>query len=356
MKSKRFWRFVNEAGDDNAELLLYGAIASQSWYDDDVTPRQFNDDLKECGGKNLTVRINSPGGDVFAAQAIYTMLKGYSGKKTMHIDGMCASAATIIACAGDSVEMPRNALYMIHNPASFLIGGYDEQGLAKLQKALASTKETILNVYAERCHKTTDELAQMMDDETWMTADQALENGFIDAIDEDYQVTASLNDNMLIVNNISCPCHMKNRAQLEKIINKGEKNMDDKTLASKLAALLGLNPQNANKDADESKRIAELKALKNGNVYTDAMIDRAISDGRTADDVAPYIEAVAGVQPPSDQALASVRTMIMEQMQSGSEQVTPVPKTGMPQNQAAVKKAQDIEDVVNAANRLRGAK
>ena len=99
MKSKRFWRFVNEAGDDNAELLLYGAIASQSWYDDDVTPRQFNDDLKECGGKNLTVRINSPGGDVFAAQAIYTMLKGYSGKKTMHIDGMCASAATIIACA-----------------------------------------------------------------------------------------------------------------------------------------------------------------------------------------------------------------------------------------------------------------
>ena len=119
---------------------------------------------------------------------------------------------------------------------------------------------------------------------------------------------------------------------------------------------MGLNPQNANKDADESKRIAELKALKNGNVYTDAMIDRAISDGRTADDVAPYIEAAAGVQSPSDQALASVRTMIMEQMQSGSEQVTPVPKTGMPQDQTAVKKAQDIEDVVNAANRLRGAK
>lgn len=352
-KNKQFWRFVNE-DSETAELLLYGSIASQSWYEDEVTPREFAADLKKCGSKNLMVRINSGGGDVFAAQAIYTMLKGYVGKKTMHIDGICASAATIIACAGDSIEMPRNALYMIHNPALTLMGAYEVQELEKMQKALSSAKETILNVYAERGHKTTDELAKLMNDETWMTADEALANGFIDLIDENYKVTAELNDDMLIVNNISCPGYMKNREKIKKIINKGEEKMDDKTLSQKLADLLGLNT--GKKDESEAKRIENLKAMKNGNVYADALIDKAISAGRTADEVAPYIEAVTGVQSPSDQALNEVRNMIIEQMQSGAENVLPVPNTGTPQDRMRAKKSQDIEDVVKAANRLRGAK
>lgn len=125
MKNKKnrlkngFWEFRNAADgadgtDGPVELLIYGDIAAESWWEDDTTPKNFADTLQSCNGRDLVIRINSGGGDVFAAQAIYNLLRTYDGAKTVRIDGLAASAATVVACAGDFVIMPDNALFMIH--------------------------------------------------------------------------------------------------------------------------------------------------------------------------------------------------------------------------------------------------
>ena len=100
--AKKFWNVKNE--DDKAELILYGEISSESWYGDEITPKQFAEDLKSLNDKDLTVRLNSPGGDVFAAHAIYNLLKAYKGSVDVVIDGLAASAATIIMCAGRAFD------------------------------------------------------------------------------------------------------------------------------------------------------------------------------------------------------------------------------------------------------------
>lgn len=184
MSNKAFWKFRNEAENETAELLLYGEISDVSWYGDEVTPKQFHEGLVSCEGKDLAVHINSPGGDVFAAQAIYTQLKAYTGKVTMHIDGMCASAATIIACAGDTVIMPSNTIYMIHNPKSAMLGYFDAPQLDKISESLGAVKQTIVNVYMARVQGALSEvqLQHKMDSEEWMTAETAKSYGFVDEI------------------------------------------------------------------------------------------------------------------------------------------------------------------------------
>ena len=111
----KFWKFRNQA-DGNAELLLYGNIASeQSWWSDDVTPKQFAEELAELGTvSNITVRINSGGGDVFAAQAIGNLLEQHTANVTARIDGLCASAATIVACHCNRVIAANDSTYMVH--------------------------------------------------------------------------------------------------------------------------------------------------------------------------------------------------------------------------------------------------
>ena len=202
---KNFWKFKNEAESEEAELLLYGELSNESWYGDEVTPQQFHDDLIACGGKNLAVHINSPGGDVFAAQAIYTQLKNYPGKVTMYIDGMCASAATIIACAGDSVVMPSNTIYMIHNPKSAMLGYFDAPQLDKISASLGAVKQTIVNVYMARVQGNLSEVQvkHKMDSEEWMTADTAKSYGFVDEITEAIPIENRWEGDVLIVNSVS---------------------------------------------------------------------------------------------------------------------------------------------------------
>ena len=202
---KKFWQIKNEAEADNAEMLIYGEIADTTWWGDEVTPKQFADDLKALEGKDLTVRVNSPGGDVFAAQAIYNQLKSYAGHVTMRIDGLAASAATIITCAGDTVIMPDNALFMIHNPKGAMCGYYGANDLTDYAKQLDTVRQTIVNVYKKRCANLSDtQIKHKMDDETWMTAQEALDYGFVDQLDSDTEVVNSLKDGMLIVNSVSC--------------------------------------------------------------------------------------------------------------------------------------------------------
>lgn len=176
---KKFWNFITDEAA-GSELRLDGAISEYSWWDDDVTPKMFRDDLAQVSG-DLTVWINSPGGDVFAADQIYNMLKEYPGKVTVKIDALAASAASVVAMAGDEIYMSPVSMMMIHDPSTFAIG--NESDMKEAIKVLKEVKESIINAYMDRTGKSHDELAALMKDEgTWMNAKKAVELGFADGI------------------------------------------------------------------------------------------------------------------------------------------------------------------------------
>ena len=154
-KNDKFWQFRNLADDDQkAELLLYGDISERSWWEDAATPKRFADDLAALGDvKEITVYINSGGGDVFAAQAIGNMLERNAATVTAHIDGLCASAATIVACHADKVVAAADGSYMIH-PVSMGICDYlTADDLNNCLKALEAIRSNIITLYAKKSGK-----------------------------------------------------------------------------------------------------------------------------------------------------------------------------------------------------------
>jgi len=181
---KKFWHWKNEAGaEPEAErvLELYGTIAEESWFDDDVTPQLFRDEL--FAGSGPVIWVNSPGGDCVAASQIYAMLMDYKGDVTVKIDGVAASAASVIAMAGTTVLMAPTALMMIHNPATLAIG--DSAEMQKAIDMLSEVKESIINAYEIKTSMRRSKLSQLMDAETWMNANKAIEYGFADGMLED---------------------------------------------------------------------------------------------------------------------------------------------------------------------------
>ena len=163
-------------------LELYGTIAEESWFDDDITPAQFREELF-AGSGPVTVWINSPGGDCIAASQIYTMLMDYKDDVTVKIDGIAASAASVIAMAGTEVLMAPTALMMIHNPATIAMG--DHEDMQKAIEMLNEVKESIINAYEIKTSLSRAKLSHLMDAETWMNANKAVELGFADGILED---------------------------------------------------------------------------------------------------------------------------------------------------------------------------
>ena len=175
----KFWNFVRNEETGERELWLYGVIGDDSWYSGDITPTKFRQELNFCEG-DIVVKINSEGGDVFAATAIYTMLKEYDGKITVKIDSLAASSASIVAMAGDEVQISPLGMIMIHNPSTFADG--DSEELKSAAKMLDEVKETIINAYELKTKMPREQLAQMMDDETWIHARKAIDLGFADKI------------------------------------------------------------------------------------------------------------------------------------------------------------------------------
>lgn len=160
-------------------LELHGTIAEESWFDDDFTPQMFKDELN-AGSGNITVWINSPGGDCVAAAQIYNMLANYKGNVTVKIDGIAASAASVIAMAGDTVLMSPVSMMMIHNPATVAFGDHTE--MEKAIEMLEGVKDSIINAYALKTGMSRAKLSRLMDAETWMDATKAVELGFADDI------------------------------------------------------------------------------------------------------------------------------------------------------------------------------
>ena len=154
-------------------------IAEESWFDDDITPQLFKDELNRGTG-DITVWINSPGGDCVAAAQIYNMLMDYKGNVTVKIDGIAASAASVIAMAGTEVLMSPVSTMMIHNPATVAMGDHNE--MQKAIEMLNEVKESIINAYEIKTGLSRAKLSHLMDSETWMNANKAVELGFADGI------------------------------------------------------------------------------------------------------------------------------------------------------------------------------
>lgn len=180
---KKFWNWVNliQEESETRTLFLNGTIAEESWFDDDISPAIFKDELNSGTGE-ITVWINSPGGDCIAAAQIYNMLVDYKGKVKVYIDGLAASAASVIAMAGDEVLMSPVSMMMIHNPATMAFG--DHEDMKKAIDMLDEVKESIINAYEIKSGLSRDKLSKLMDNETWMNANKAVELGLADGIIE----------------------------------------------------------------------------------------------------------------------------------------------------------------------------
>ena len=176
---RKFWNWVKNEGEleSTRTLFLNGEISDETWYGDEVTPQLFKDELNADSG-DITVWINSPGGDVFAAAQIYNMLRDYKGHVTVKIDGLAASAASVIAVAGDTVLV--SPVVMIHNPATLAMGNTKDMEAAIAM--LNEVKESILNAYVDKTGLSRNKLSKMMDDETWFNAKKAVELGFADKV------------------------------------------------------------------------------------------------------------------------------------------------------------------------------
>ena len=177
-----FWDWDSDEDTGVRTLYLDGTIADESWWDDEITPRMFKDELMS-GDSDIVVWINSPGGDCVAASQIYAMFMDYPHDVTIKIDGIAASAASVIAMAGTQVLMAPTALMMIHNPLTVAIGDTEE-----MQKAIAmldEVKESIINAYEIKTGQSRAKISHLMDGETYMNANKAVELGFADGILED---------------------------------------------------------------------------------------------------------------------------------------------------------------------------
>jgi ATP-dependent Clp endopeptidase proteolytic subunit ClpP len=178
-----------------AEIILYASIGD-SWFGDSITAKKFSDELKalESTVNEITVRINSPGGDVFDGITIYNRLKQHKAKIIVRIDGLAASIASIIALAGDEVIIGEGALFMIHKPWTFAMGNSDD--LDATSSRLIDVEEQLVSIYNKRTGLDRSEIKAMLKAETWMDADQAIEKGFVDRKeDESIPLAASIFEN-----------------------------------------------------------------------------------------------------------------------------------------------------------------
>ena len=269
-QTKKFWTWnqtENESGVSR-ELEICGTIAEESWFDDDVTPAMFKDELFSGKGP-ITVWINSPGGDCIAASQIYTMLMDYKDDVTVKIDGIAASAASVIAMAGTKVLMAPTALMMIHNPATVAMG--DHKDMKKAIEMLDEVKESIINAYEIRTLLSRSELSRLMDKETWMSAGKAVELGFADDILGDEKTVTNMASYTFSRNNVQA-------ALLNKISAKTEITEPEISPESEDGKELEISPQ-------EEKEIHDKTEIEDKAVTTEP-------EGRSVDELKANLQII----------------------------------------------------------------
>ena len=226
--SRKFWNWVRNDNEDRI-LILNGEISSETWYGDEITPQIFRSELNSGQGK-VTVWINSPGGDCFAAAQIYNMLMEYSGCVDVHIDGIAASAASVIAMAGNHVAISPVGMMMIHNPATVSIG--DEREMKKAMDMLSEVKESIINAYEIKTGLPRKQLSNMMNAESWFNARKDLELGFADSVLYDGDDDDDIKDEGMIFSRAAVTNSLldKLKAKMRKTDNRVEASVFHKRL------------------------------------------------------------------------------------------------------------------------------
>lgn len=381
-KTAKFWNFLDNG--DTAELQLFGTIQSEEdwWSDDCVTYRNFINELNGLGDKkSINVMIHSIGGDVFAANAIYSALAMNKAKITGTIIGICASAATIVLMACDSRRIAKNAILMAHNPSVSLWGSYQADDLLKLAEVTNQVKKSIVAAYMERLDKTEEEINQLMDEESWYVGQEAVDAGFCDSVIEaDFQNSAL--SKKFMVNGV--PYSFRN--YVEKFVpdNIREKVLDlSKTPQKETGAFFDTpkNKQKGNEKMDEENKttpvISDAAGLKAAypqlcaQIAADAVsaererlkaIDE-ISKGIPEDVLmkARYEEPISA----ADLALAQMKannaagqqflnSMVQEMQNSGAAAVGTEPNTGY--DTAQQKQAESAQKVAGFANKLKADK
>ena len=322
-------KFWNKADND---IFIYGDISSDKFFDTDVTAKEFADDLSSCKGA-VTVHINSNGGDCFTALAISNLMKSSANFITVAIEGICASAATLIACGGNKITMAENALMMIHAPSVGLMDFMTAEDLAKVQESLSAVKSAIIETYKNRTGLEVTELEKMVDAETWLTATEAKELGFIDEITGAVAEKIDNSKRLIILNSVTLKQNYYSRAK-EKL------NMKSETLLEKITNLLG----GKKNQTAESARVESLQKLKTENAAVNAIIDVAIKDGAKAEDVQKYLDAVANVEV-TDKVADKILALIEDNLKSGAESVGGSFEVDKSKAQA--------ESIANFANKMR---
>lgn len=185
------------SADGEGEIFIYGDITRYRWDEEDTTANSFKEDLNALGDVSIiNLYINSPGGSVFEGVAIHNMLKRHKAKVNVYIDALAASIASVIAMAGDTIFMPKNAMMMIHNPWTFAMGNAKE--LRKVADDLDRISVSAIETYLQKAGDKLDEdtLKQMLDDETWLSADEAFEYGLCDVVQEANEMAASISEDL----------------------------------------------------------------------------------------------------------------------------------------------------------------
>lgn len=180
MKNKKFWRLKNSVEGSGSKLYIDGVISEESWWGDEATPQQLRQELQQVTGNSLEVVLNSPGGDVWAGVAMHDALKELDAEVTIKVSGLAASIASVIAMAGDKIVITPGSTMMIHKASMLAMGTADD--LNKAIEMLETCEEGIVSIYADRTGQSTEDIQTMMNDETWMSAEKAVELGFADAV------------------------------------------------------------------------------------------------------------------------------------------------------------------------------
>jgi ATP-dependent Clp protease protease subunit len=200
--SKPYWEVIRAAAN-KAELLIYGVIESEMFWGDEVTPKSVNEMLKAIGDNvaEITVRVNSPGGSVFAGVAIHSMLKRHPATITAYVDGLAASIASVIILAADKIIMPKGSMLMLHRPMGGVRNARSEQ-MRHQADLLDKIEKEMTDLYSEKSGLTAEQLKPILEAETWYTADEAKAAGFVDEVEGELQVAACLRGDTAIINGI----------------------------------------------------------------------------------------------------------------------------------------------------------
>lgn len=326
----------------SAEIFIYGDITSDKWTDADTSAKSFVDELNGFDGKDVTVHVNSLGGDVFSALTIHNALKNYSGSVTAHVDGVAASAASLIVCGADKVVMASNALMMLHMPAACLQGFYNAAELSKIHNMLSATEDAIVGTYQSRLNRADSPLnAQinvrtMLESETWLNARDALKWGFADEVSEAVDMQVDNSKKVLVVNSMHVDMKKFDEAKLRRA-------MEAKEIMSKVTTAPVANNVGTYKETivtettapavdvqeilkQERTRVADLMKLRGKHPIIDALINVAIERGQTVAEFQGYFDAAAKQidslrSAEKMSAAQQFNSVIRDQMTSGAEGV-----------------------------------